>query len=189
MSKTISSRPQTVHSAIIDQLAEQYPQSQRLGFTKTIRALQKRIGIDVDERWLEMIQPDLWFLDEECMSVFCLEVEDSSRLSVEKLESYQRLWFILDCYNWETHLICISRWAAMAAIPLFRRCLPEDRDKNRTMFDLSEVYCIKDPAKRKVARLAWIAENPEFVKANFYGELRLERRMISGPVRSRYTAT
>lgn len=181
LTKPQNRKPKTAHDALIKEMGGHYPNAFEGGFKSSVRALQKRIGVFSDEIWKGGFIPDLWFIDEECMSLVCLEVEDSSRLSAYKLEEYRRLWFTFDCYHWETHLISISRWGAPAALPLFLVSQPEEKDKNLTMFALSKIYCIQNKEERNAARSRWMLENPEFLKSAFYRQERIERRLAKGP--------
>jgi hypothetical protein len=108
--------PHTIHDRMISRLQRDYPQSQTQGFRRAIQKLkwdwenwddaepvevgQKKPSwedfLDWGEAWKDGIIPDLWFIDEECMSVVCIEVEDTSRINTRKLDRYVRLWWHLD---------------------------------------------------------------------------------------------
>src|SRR2546421_175238 len=116
----------TIHDRMISLLQRDFPQARTRGFRKAIQQLQWdwenwddatpveggarkptwEDFLDRGEAWKDGIIPDLWFIDEECMSVVCIEVEDTSRIDTAKLDRYVRLWWHLDEIYWETHLLC-----------------------------------------------------------------------------------
>src|SRR5215471_7470778 len=106
----------SLHDRTVMLLQSDFPGSQTRGFRRAIQKLKWdwenwddaepielgegkptwRDFTDWGEAWNGGIVPDLWFIDEECMSVVCIEVEDTSRINTAKLDSYVRLWWHLD---------------------------------------------------------------------------------------------
>ena len=191
MLKKIRGKPQSknsAHSSIIHGLEKLYLGARQRGFRAAVQDLQRRIGTHSTELWGEGYMPDLWFFDEECMSVVLIEVEDTSKLSKEKLEAYSWLWSILDAYYWEVHLLAVSRWGAAAPIPLFYAAQPEEVKKNIAIFELSKIYCITDPEAREAARAGWMVKYPGYLRNNHYRSDRLERRFYNRGKRTINTA-
>src|SRR5438132_1573809 len=100
----------TIHSRTVQRLQRDFPSAQTRGFRKAIQKLQwdwegwaqseERATwqnfMEYGEAWQGGIIPDLWFIDDDCMSVICIEVEDTSRINTAKLNQYERLWWHLD---------------------------------------------------------------------------------------------
>src|SRR5262249_39661856 len=122
------------------------------------------------EAWKDGILPDVWFIDEECMSAVCIEVEDTNRINTAKLDRFVRLWWHLDEMYWETHLICSDRWGNLNPIPLtdftamgyanleghhLASVIQAERDVKKVIFELTRIYCIRDVEQRNRARLDW----------------------------------
>lgn len=158
----------SIHEMTIALLSAAYPAAETTGFHSALRAVMRKAGFHKEEMWRPSIIPDLWFVDEECMSVIAIEVEDSNKVTMEKLQIYYDLWFSLDCENWEMHLLCADRWGNLSPVPLFMgRTFPADMPKNARLFRLSEIYCIKNRVEREAARTQWLKDFPACSYANF----------------------
>ena len=122
----------TIHERTIFVPRRDFPGSQTKGFRRSVQKLQWDWEdwedsenkpswsdfMDYGEAWKGGIIPDLWFIDEECMSVVCIEVEDTSPINTAKLDQYVRLWWHLDEMYWEIHLLCSDRWGNLVPVPL-----------------------------------------------------------------------
>jgi hypothetical protein len=187
----------TIHERMISVLQRDYPESQTRGFRKAMQKLKWDWEnwdapdpgeaektkptwtdfLDWGEAWNDRIIPDLWFIDEEFMSVVCIEVEDTSRINTRKLDTYVRLWWYLDEMDWETHLLCSDRWGVLSAVPLtsftsmglvetkdhhLANVIEAEREAKKITFELTKVYCIRDARQRNAARREWLERNPGF---------------------------
>jgi hypothetical protein len=117
------------------------------------------------------IIPDLWFIDEECMSVVCIEVEDTSKINTTKLDQYINLWWHLDEMYWETHVLCSDRWGNLCPVPLtdftsmglveskkhhLAPVIEAERDAKRVVFELTKIYSIRNMHQRLLERRKWL---------------------------------
>lgn len=187
----------TIHNRTIFLLQRDYPGSQTTGFRRAIQKLQwdwedwenaKLVEpgeskptwadfLQYGETWKSRIIPDLWFIDEECMSVVCIEVEDTSRINTAKLNEYVRLWWLLDEMYWEIHLFCSDRWGNLTPVPLtqftlmglaeakghgLENAINAEREAKQITFELAKVYTIRDLAERDAQRKRWLDKNPGF---------------------------
>jgi hypothetical protein len=206
--------PHTIHDRMISRLQRDYPQSQTRGFRRAMQKLKwdwedwddaepLEVGekkpnwqnfLDWGEAWKDGIVPDLWFIDEECMSVVCIEVEDTSRINTRKLDRYVRLWWYLDEMYWETHLLCSDRWGTLSPVPLtdftsmglvqtdghhLANVIEAEREAKKITFELTKIYSIRDIEQRNTARRDWLKRNPGFgLKTNpdFNNPIFLQRR-------------
>lgn len=195
-------------------LQRDYLSAQRRGFRKAIQRLQwewedwdrERLDgeekptwhdfLDWGEAWKGGIIPDLWFVDEECMSVICIEVEDTSRINTAKLDQYICLWWHLDEMYWETHLICSDRWGNLSPVPLtdftpmgmvdianHRKdsLIRVEREAKLITFELTRIYSIRNREEREDARRKWLEKYPRFglrTNPNFNHKSFLRRRGI-----------
>lgn len=207
----------TIHDRMIRLLQRDYPRAQTKGFRRAIQQLQWdwedwdhaerdegekptwKDFMDYGEAWKGGIIPDLWFIDEECMSVVCIEVEDTSRIDTAKIDYYEMLWWHLDEMYWELHLLCSDRWGAIAPVPIsdftsmgmveldghhLAPVIQAERDAKKVVFELTRIYSIRDDAKRNHAREGWLNENPGFglrTNSRFNKRLFLEKRGLLGP--------
>lgn len=153
--------------------------------------------LDYGEAWREGIIPDLWLIDEECMSVICIEVEDTSRINTTKLNQYVRLWWHLDEMYWETHLLCSDRWGNLVPVPLtdftsmglvetnghrLANVIDAEREAKKVTFELTRIYATRDFNERNNARKEWLEKNPGFglrTNPEFNKEAFLRRRGLS----------
>lgn len=156
--------------------------------------------LECGETWQGRIIPDLWFIYEECMSVVCIEVEDTSPINTAKLNQYVRLWWLLDEMYWEIHLLCADRWGYLAPVPLtnftamgladtnghsLANVISAEREAKEITFELTKVYAIRDLNERNAARRLWLEThsgfslrtNPEFNSEKF--ALRRERASLT----------
>jgi hypothetical protein len=186
----------TIHNRTIIQLQRDFPAAKTKGFRKAVQKLQwnwERWGefedrptwkefMEYGEAWSGGIIPDLWFIDEECLSVICIEVEDTHPVNATKLFQYERLWWHLDEFYWETHLICSDRWGNLTPVPLtdytsmglveitghpFHDVIRAEREAKKITFDLTRIYAIRDRQARDAARQDWLLANPGFGKEGF----------------------
>jgi hypothetical protein len=150
--------------------------------------------LDWGEAWKGGIIPDVWFIDEECMSVICIEVEDTSRINTAKLDEYVRLWWHLDSMHWELHLLCSDRWGNLSPVPLtdftsigladvnkhrLGPVIQAERDAKKIVFELTKIYGMRDGKQRDIARRQWLDSNPLFglqTNPEFSNELFIRRR-------------
>jgi hypothetical protein len=205
----------TIHDRMILLLQRDYPHSRTKGFRKAVQQLQWdweswddarsdeekpawRDFTDWGEAWDGGIIPDLWFIDEDCMSVVCIEVEDTNRIGTGKLNQYVRLWWHLDEMYWELHLICSDRWGHLTPVPVadftsmgmveieghrLASVIQAERDAKKTVFDLTKIYSIRDSKQRDLARREWMEQNrgfclrtnPDFNKKSFLLRRGLEK--------------
>jgi hypothetical protein len=107
----------------------------------------------------------------------CIEVEDAHPVDAEKLARYEDIWWMLDGYHWELHLISADRWGNLTPISIFEygewgkldprtpgfgNVLEVERDKNPIVFELSKIYCIENMQDREQARADWLLKYPAF---------------------------
>jgi hypothetical protein len=168
--------PASVHQNTITELLYYYPEAKTRGFSRAIRDVQKRSGFHPDGYWRGGVIPDLWWIDEQCMSVFVIEVEDSSKVSGEKLERYRDLHYLLDEEYWSAHLIAADRWGNFSPVPLYPIHGVGAPEMFAALFELVRICCTKDPVARAASRKKWLAQNPGFDRSNFYAKQRLARR-------------
>jgi hypothetical protein len=64
----------SIHNRTIGRLSATYPEAKTHGFPRAVSEL--RTELDDNEPWRPNILPDLWWIDRECVSVICIEVED-----------------------------------------------------------------------------------------------------------------
>jgi hypothetical protein len=198
----------TIHDRTIFVLQRDFPRSQTKGFRKAIQKLQWDWEdwedsedkptwsnfMDYGEAWKGGIIPDLWLIDEECMSVICIEVEDTSRINTTKLNQYVQLWWHLDNMYWEIHLLCSDRWGNLSPVPLTnftsmglvetsgRHLAPvieAERGAKKITFELTKIYSVRDRDDRTSARIKWLEKNPGFglrTNPKFNKEAFLRRR-------------
>jgi hypothetical protein len=194
----------TIHDRMIFLLCRDYPAAQKKGFRKAIQKLQwdwedwENLEdkpswskfLSYGEVWNGGIIPDIWFIDEECMSVVCIEVEDTSRINTTKLNQYVALWWHLDNMYWETHLLCSDRWGSLTPVPLtdftsmglaetnghrLASLIEAELDAKKIIFELTKIYSIRDVCSRTEARRKWLdvnlgfglRTNPKFNKDSF----------------------
>lgn len=65
--------------------------------------------------------PDSWGLENgrDGLQIFAIEVEDSNKLTEEKLKNYSMLWFYLDCIGIDLRLETFDRYGVICTkIPL-----------------------------------------------------------------------
>lgn len=183
----------TIHERTIFLLSRDFPTAQTKGFRRAIQRLQWEWEWDdwhsaeenltwndflrEGEPWRGGMIPDLWLIDEEAMSVVCIEVEDTNRINTAKLNEYIRLWWHLDNMYWETHLLCSDRWGNLTPVPLSNytamglantethragAVIEAELDAKKTVFELTTIYAIRDNEKRAKARKRWLKVNPTF---------------------------
>src|SRR5580704_6317081 len=201
----------TIHERTIFVLRRDFPGSQTKGFRRSVQKLQWDWEdwedsennptwsdfMDYGEAWKGGIIPDLWFIDEECMSVVCIEVEDTSPINTAKLDQYVRLWWHLDEMYWEIHLLCSDRWGNLVPVPLtdfsamglaeikeshLASVIEAEREAKKITFELTKVYAIREPELRNKARKKWLEENPDFglrTNPEFNKQAFLRRRGLS----------
>jgi hypothetical protein len=186
----------TIHSRTTVRLQRDFPSAQTRGFRKAIQKLQWdwekwdqaeehptwQDFLEYGEAWKGGIIPDLWFIDDDCMSVICIEVEDTSRINTTKLNQYERLWWHLDEFYWETHLICSDRWGNLTPVPLtdftsmglvetrnhpLKGVIEAEREAKMVVFELTKIYAMRDAETREAARRKWLQANPGFGKQEF----------------------
>jgi hypothetical protein len=182
----------TIHNRTIYVLQRDYPCSKTKGFRKAVERLQwdwenweDAEPTEQGERksaWSDFLEygetrsggiiPDLWFFDEECMSVVCIEVEDTNLINTAKLNQYVRRRWHLDEMYWETHLLCSDRWGNLTPVPVTNMGLVEisgrrlasvieaEREAKEITFQLTKIYAIRDRERRSSARKMWMEENP-----------------------------
>jgi hypothetical protein len=208
----------TIHERI-HILKRDFPESQTKGFRKAVQKLQWdwedwenaepaepgeskptwSYFVRHGETWRSGIIPDLWFIDEECMSVICIEVEDRNPINTAKLNQYVRLWWLLDEMYWEIHLLCSDRWGNLTPVPItnftamglaevdghrLANVIEAEREAKDVTFELTRIYANRNRNERILARKRWLEKNPgfglrtnpEFCKKEF-----LVRRGLSAP--------
>ena len=116
----IEMKKNSIHETAIDLLQRSFSGSQRALFRRSIQKLQWdwegrdefndkptwKEFLENAECWKSGILPDLYFIDEEVMSVVCIEVENTNKIDDSKLNSYRGLWWHLDHMNHELHILC-----------------------------------------------------------------------------------
>lgn len=204
----------TIHNRMIFVLCRDYPGAQTKGFRKAVQKLQWDWEgwddstenptwadfLNYGEAWRGGIIPDIWFIDEECMSVICIEVEDTNRINTAKLNQYVALWWHLDNMYWETHLLCSDRWGNLTPVPLtdftsmglaettghrLASVIEAELDAKKITFELTKIYSIRDVHERTDARTRWLQNNPGFglrTNPRFDKTAFVERRGLSSNV-------
>ncbi|WP_206696063.1 hypothetical protein [Agrobacterium leguminum] len=186
----------SIHETAITLLQQSYRAARRSGFRKAIQELQWneegwanteestswKEFLERGEVWKEGIIPDLWFIDEDVMSVICIEVERANPINDRKFETYRNLWWHLDEFHWELHLLVSDRWCNLTPVPVHRytamgtadlekhplgAVIKVEREKNEIMFELSKIYCISDISARAMQRTEWIEKYPRFTLEKF----------------------
>ena len=186
----------SIHETAILLLQQSYSTAKTIGFRKAIQQLQwQEEGwdnpqeptswnefLEIGEVWKEGIIPDLWFIDEEVMSVVCIEVEHGSLVSNRKFNAYKNLWWHLDEFYWELHLLISDRWCNLTPVPVHRYtsmgtadvekhhlgdAIKDERKKNEIMFELSKIYCLSNTALRSQQRSQWMQRHPNFIREKF----------------------
>lgn len=186
----------SIHETAVTLLHRSFNGAHRVGFRKAIQQLQwdHEGWAEFDEQptwndflkngevWKEGILPDLWLIDHETMSVVCIEVENGNAISDRKFQSYRNLWWHLDEFYWELHLLVSDRWCNLTPVPVHRftsmgtvdlknhrlaNVIAAERNKNEIMFKLSKIYCNSDLSEREIQRAQWMAKNPSFTLAKF----------------------
>ena len=189
----------TIHNRTIFVLQRDFPGSQTKGFRRAIQKLQwdwenwadavLEPGmdkptwsnfLDYGETWKGGIIPDLWFIDEECMSVVCVEVEDTSPINTAKLNQYVRLWWLLDELYWEIHLLCSDRWGNLLPVPLanftamglaetkghhLENVIEAEREAKEITFELTKIFAIRNPNKTE-GRAETLAREVPRIRSN-----------------------
>jgi hypothetical protein len=207
----------TIHDRMVYLLQRDYPGSKTVGFRKAVQRLQwdwenwadaepTEHGeskptwsdfLEYGEVWKSGIIPDFWFIDEKCMSVVCVEVEDTNPINAAKLNQYIRLWWHLDEIYWETHLLCSDRWGNLAPVPLtnftnmglvdttghrLASVIEAEREAKEITFQLTKIYAIRDFKERNAEREKWLDKHPGFglmTNPEFNREAFLHRRGLS----------
>ena len=112
---------QTVHEMTIARLAEHHPHAATRGFAVFLRKLATKAGSFLPS--VDVI-PDLWWHEagdgRECDlgTVTCIEVENSTPISADKLRAYCGLWFDLDLLGYELRLLVADRWGKLSPADL-----------------------------------------------------------------------
>ena len=89
-----------------------YPNLQRGGFARAVRALEPGTDLDVPIP----LRPDGWFAQHEVWeggegtTFICIEIEDSSLLTPAKLWHYADLWGALDYLSHDLRLLVFDRY-------------------------------------------------------------------------------
>ncbi|CUX46587.1 MULTISPECIES: hypothetical protein [Agrobacterium] len=203
----------SIHETAITLLQQSYRAANRPGFRKAIQQLQwdeEGWGdaseptswedfLKIGEVWKEGIIPDLWFIDTDVMSVVCIEVEHASRINDRKFESYKNLWWHLDEFHWELHLLVSDRWCNLTPVPIHRytamgtadlenhhlgALIKVEREKNEIMFELSKIYCISDISAREMQRAKWVEKYPRFTFEKFQEETRINSHELQSSDRA-----
>lgn len=198
----------SIHRLSIASVLRDYPGSQVRGFRKAVQKVKWNFEnwagseenptwqdfLSYGEAWKDGLLPDAWLIDPDCMSVICFEVEDSNRLNSAKIDRYVSLWWHLDNFYWEIHLLCVGRWGRIEAVPIteftslasvtleghpLRNVIEADRNAKRITFELSKIYCIRDIGERLRRRSDWMKANQGFVLEEFIG--RRERPEVADP--------
>jgi hypothetical protein len=161
----------SIHDMTIRTLMTEYPGSFTHGFATAISDIMERY--DFGDELLEASKrcrriPDMFIVDEDCMSIFVFEIEDSSKVSPGKLDDYMRLHRMLDDEYWSLHLIVGDRWGNLTPVPLYYTGDKGEGCMFATLFDLVKIYCIRDKRLRAAARAHWLFENPGFECNAFY---------------------
>lgn len=96
----------TLEQLVLCQLQRRFPTMQKGGFTK---ALKSSFGYEKPFAFI----PDGWFVEryeDGRDEITCIEVEDTSTLSVEKLRAYCDLWEMFDNLCVSLRLIVLDRY-------------------------------------------------------------------------------
>lgn len=192
----------SIHETAITLLQQSYRTTKRAGFRKAIQELQWneegwadteepttwKEFLKIGEVWKEGIIPDLWFIDEDVMSVICIEVEQANPINDRKFEIYKNLWWHLDELHWELHLLVSDRWCNLTPVPVHRytamgmadvenhrlgALITAEREKNEIMFELSKIYCISDVSARTRQKAEWVEKYPSFTFEKFQKNIRI----------------
>ncbi|MQB07817.1 hypothetical protein DXT91_27610 [Agrobacterium tumefaciens] len=116
------------------------------------------------------------------MSVICIEVEHGSPINNRKFASYKNLWWHLDEFYWELHLLVSDRWCNLTPVPVhrytsmgtanlenhrLRSVIEVERKKNEVMFELSKIYCVSEISARATQKTEWMEKYPSFTFEKF----------------------
>ena len=88
----------TPHEYVIHKLKEAH-NLQTTGFKKALKVVEGNF------KWLKVI-PDCYSISNGLVLVY--EVEDTHRVSYDKLMTYARLWKELDAVEWELRLVIVD---------------------------------------------------------------------------------
>jgi hypothetical protein len=110
--------PGLLHERAVEEILKAQPTAKRHGFGAAVRDILEPYQIEEAPGgvWRAHVIPDAYLLDHENEVVVAYEVEDSNRLSADKLNRYVGLaWEINEPY-WELVVIVGDRWGNMYAI-------------------------------------------------------------------------
>ncbi len=88
---------------------------QTSGFRKSLRSMMVASKEGLDPEFDEIISqyrviPDAFLIDDPSRVVYMFEIEDTHEIPIEKLHKLERLWFYLDCMDWELRLFLFDRY-------------------------------------------------------------------------------
>lgn len=101
------------------------PRMQLKGFAKELcKAVRADCGAGEAQDLRELIAanriiPDAYLLEVEHKTVYLFEIEDTHPIRPEKLRKLSRIWFRLDCLDWELRIFLLDRYlAAWRTLPM-----------------------------------------------------------------------
>jgi hypothetical protein len=181
----------TIHEIAVRQLAASYPDLHRHKFGKAVSTLTLLdwhvASLKADDTGSEEcadtttsliretadnayhIIPDGWLADFKNQMLIVFEVEDSHRLSIEKLEAYWKVYFYdIEPLDWGLAIISVSRWGLRQAVPYFDYIRPDiaaGECQNELMNNLFRKYKIELEIANHYTRAEcdwdhdWISQN------------------------------
>lgn len=127
---------------IVDLLMEKDKRIKRKGFNKAILAAFAkdtevcREDVDYLKKYLGRI-PDAYLIDEENKTVIWYEVEDTHRLTNNKIYDLYHIHFALDYCFWEMEVVLIDRYGNSHDLGIFeagaKLAYPNDSDEGRNL--------------------------------------------------------
>ena len=97
----------SIHNQAINAFVAKHPNAQRYKFCKSVR-----VAVQDDESLESLPQcvPDIFEIRKEEREVFVYEIEDSSKITPQKLSYILDWWFALDCIGWNLYCISLDRY-------------------------------------------------------------------------------
>jgi len=118
----LTEKRKTHRTKVKEMILDRVPRSRAVGFRETLRTGLAGRGctkIEAREFVKECINiiPDAFVIDHKNTHCSVFELEDTHKLSQDKLNAYADIWFRMDCFDWEFGLIVVSRYGTLSLIP------------------------------------------------------------------------
>ncbi len=89
-------------------IKRRYDNAQEFGFRKNVTAALGEWS-DIGEWYINFI-PDLYQINEKKKTIRIWEIEDTNPLSESKMQKLIKMWFYLDCEDWDFEVITTDRY-------------------------------------------------------------------------------